>query len=312
MTIRNAAAIDRTSGTLRPPRDSQPVACRDLTRANVDPQEFDGITSVLMPLYNHQDYVAQALDSLLSSDCSRIELIISDDASADDSQRIATEWLATHGSRFHRTRLIANPVNLGLTANLNRLVSAANGEFITYLASDDTLGERAIDRQREYLSAHPSADFVFSNCAIIDLSNQLLKASVISDSLALFLKIPGVLMINVMFNWNIVWARLFGRRRRLLELGDYDERHCIEDRWQALKILNSGRYGYIHDIVHNYRYRGFEAHPMIKAPKARSAFHESERRIHKEARGLLYLLLWVRRLPFRTNRGQWPARLAHR
>ena len=192
---------------------------------------------------------------------------------------------------------------------MNRLAIEACGEFITYFASDDMLAERAIDRQKEYLLAHPAVDFVFSDCAIIDVAGKTIKPHVISRPLSVLLILPGMLMLNVVFNWNIVWARLFARRSSFSRFGSYIQEHSIEDRWGALKIMSSGRYGYMHQIAHLYRYRGMGSHPAINSAEARKDFHDTERRLHGETSGLLYCLLWLRRLPFKTNHGKWPARL---
>lgn len=271
--------------------------------------EFTGITSVLIPLFNHERFVAATLDSLLDSDCKKIELIICDDASTDRSLAIAGEWLSRHGTSFFSARLISNQTNLGITSNLNKLVDAASGEFITLLASDDLLAASAIDKQRSFLETRPAIDFVFTNCAIVDTDAKLLKSQVISDYKARILAFRPACLIDAMFNWSIVWARLFGRRDKFIALGRYIEEHSIEDRWSALKIMNTKRYAYLHQVALLYRFRGLAGHPAIGSDEARRSFHDAERRLHPETTGLLYLLLWVRRLPFRTNRGKWPCRL---
>ena len=271
-------------------------------------EEMLGVTSVLIPLYNHERFIERALESLLSSDYGKIELVISDDASSDQSLRITAEWLARHGRKFARAILIANKKNLGVTANLNRLVENATGEFITILASDDMLATGSIDKQRNFLLSRPSIDFVFVNCAIIDVDDSVIKQNVVSLVQSKLLMIRAYIMLNVMFNWSVIWSRLFCRRRKFKDFGRYIEEHSHEDRWSALKIMNTGRYAYLQEVGYLYRFRGGEAHPMISSDVSRRDFHNVERRLHPESKGLLYLFLWIRRLPFRTNRGKWPCR----
>ncbi|MEI7611256.1 MAG: glycosyltransferase family 2 protein [Betaproteobacteria bacterium] len=264
---------------------------------------------MLIPLYNHERFINRALDSLLSSDCSQIELIIADDFSSDQSLSMAKTWLEQHQDKFFRTVLIANERNLGITANLNNMIEQASGEFISALASDDMLAKHSIDNQKRQLMCNASIDFVFVNCAIIDIDDNIIKKSVVGELQSKLLASPTYTMLNVLFNWNVIWSRLFARRKRFIEFGRYIEKHTIEDRWSALKIMNTHRYSYLHEIGYLYRFRGFEAHPAINSDDARYDFHRAERLLHPEAKGLLYVLLWIRRLPFRTNRGKWPCRL---
>lgn len=272
-------------------------------------KEFPGITSVLIPLFNHEQFITAALDSLLQSDCKKVELILCDDASTDQSFAVAKDWIDHHGSQFFSAKLLANEKNQGITSNLNKLVKASSGEFITLLASDDMLTKGAIDIQRNFLTLHQDVDFVFANCAIIDTNEKIIKPEVIQDLKAKFLNYKFIILLDSIFNWGIIWARFFARRKAFIEFGEYIENHIIEDRWSALKILNTKRYKYLHQIVYLYRFRGLPGHPAISSDLARKSFHDAERRLHPETTGVLSLLLYIRRLPFKTNRGKWPCRL---
>lgn len=271
-------------------------------------QELPGVTSVLIPLYNHERFVERTLDSLLGSDCSKIELVISDDASSDNSLSVTNKWLERHGNKFAGVTLLSCDMNCGVTANLNKLIEAATGEFITGIASDDMLPNNAIDMQRDYLQTHPRVDFVFVNCAIIDMDDTVLKHHAVSPLVSKLLKVRALAMLNAIFNWSVIWSRLFGRRREFVEFGRYIEEHSHEDRWSALKILNTGRYAYLQEVGYWYRFRGEQAHPAINGEVSRRDFHNAERRLHPESKGLLNILLWIRRLPVKTNRGKWPCR----
>lgn len=305
-----------TDDPLRPEPSSRGL---DVAKRAENPPEFapgdgraaaecKGITSIIVPLYNHEHTVEQALDSLLASDCRQIELIISDDASTDRSLEVSKAWLQRHGDKFHRTRLIENEKNLGITGNMNRLLAASTGEFVSGMASDDMVAPGAVDRQREYLLNHPSVDFLFANFTVVDSHGRMLKERVLSRLHAALLWFRPFILLNVMFNWNVVWSGVISRRRKFLEFGGYIEKHSIDDRWLALKIMNTRRYAFVDDVFRLYRFRGWEAHPAISSNTARKDFHDAERRLHPEATGLLYLLLWVRRLPFKTNHGKWPCR----
>jgi len=267
-----------------------------------------GVTSVLIPLYNHEEFIIQTLNSLLDSDCSQVELVICDDASVDNSLELATTWIMKYKSMFMNTLILSNIKNRGITANLNKLVNEASGEFMTLLASDDMLPQGAIDLQKKYLESQKEIDFIFVNCSIVDKDGKLIKQYAIAWYQSFLLRFKAYIMFTVLFNWGVVWSRLFVRRSAFIKFGNYIEEHILEDRWSALKILNTKRFVYLSAIGYLYRYRGIDAHPTVTSSVARRDFHNSERVIHVEARGLLNILLWIRRVPFKTNHGKWPCR----
>lgn len=267
--------------------------------------------SVLMPVYKHEQFVEFALNSILESDCNLIELIVCDDASPDRSATFARTWIEHHAHRFHRAVFIENKKNQGITRTLNQLLEMATSDCATLIASDDAFPAKAIERQLDYFERHPNCDFLFSDCEIMDNQNNIIAQHSISRFNAFFLHLKSMIMLQTMFNWSIVWARMTGRLSAIRALGKYIEGDAIEDRWGAIKILNTSRFSYLHQVCFTYRYRGIGMHPnpeTIQIQKARKIFHRIERDLHPETRGLLNLCLWARRLPFKTNYGVWPCR----
>jgi len=98
--------------------------------------------SVLMPVYKHEQFVEFALNSILESDCNRIELIVCDDASPDRSATFARTWIEHHAHRFHRAVFVENETNQGITRTLNRLLEMATADCATLIASDDAFQPR--------------------------------------------------------------------------------------------------------------------------------------------------------------------------
>jgi glycosyltransferase involved in cell wall biosynthesis len=94
--------------------------------------------SVVLPVYNVEDYLAEALDSILAQTFSDLEVVIVDDGSTDGSRRIADRYV----ERFANVRLVATD-NRGLGAARNLGVRHCTGELLAFVDSDDTLPERA-------------------------------------------------------------------------------------------------------------------------------------------------------------------------
>ena len=88
--------------------------------------------SILVPTYNHADYLAEALDSLLAQTVRDWEAIVVNDGSTDHT----AEVLARYTAKDPRIKAFAQP-NGGTAAALNRALAEARGTWICWLSSDD-------------------------------------------------------------------------------------------------------------------------------------------------------------------------------
>jgi hypothetical protein len=124
--------------------------------------------SVVMPVFNSEDYVAEAVESVLRQTLRHIELDVIDDGSADGSHAILEEFLR----RDARVRLMTNENNLGVRASLNRACQAARAPYIARLDSDDVALPNRLLRQVEFLDAHPSVAAVGGAMITIDAAGR--------------------------------------------------------------------------------------------------------------------------------------------
>lgn len=92
------------------------------------------VVSIGMPVYNGDRYLREALDSLLTQTFDDFELIISDNASTDDTKEICLEY----ASKDSRIRYIRQDVNQGATFNFEFVLAEAFGTFFMWAAHDDT------------------------------------------------------------------------------------------------------------------------------------------------------------------------------
>jgi glycosyltransferase involved in cell wall biosynthesis len=105
--------------------------------------------SVLMPVYNAQDFLAEAIDCILSQTFTDWELICIDDGSTDASLTI----LQAYADRHARVRVITRP-NTGIVGALNDGLDAAQGEYIARMDADDWCAADRLAKQIDYLDAH--------------------------------------------------------------------------------------------------------------------------------------------------------------
>ena len=97
---------------------------------------------MLMPAYNGERYLREAIDSVLAQTFSDFELVIVDDRSSDQTFSIAQSYAA----KDHRIRLERNNHNLGLVNNWSRCVDLAKGEWIKFVFQDDLLTPDCLEK----------------------------------------------------------------------------------------------------------------------------------------------------------------------
>ncbi|MBW3593605.1 MAG: glycosyltransferase, partial [Actinobacteria bacterium] len=118
--------------------------------------------SVLVTAYQHERYVARALDSVLEQDGGvSFEILVGDDASTDATRAIIEEYAEAHP---HRIRVVFPERNLGLDgkALLNELLRRARGEYVAMLDGDDHWTSPVkLRRQVAYLDEHPGCSMCF-------------------------------------------------------------------------------------------------------------------------------------------------------
>ena len=125
--------------------------------------------SVLMPVYNAQRYVAEAVQSILTQTMGDFEFIIIDDGSTDDSTRILRDW----AQRDSRIRLVSRP-NTGLCVALNEGLAMANGRYIARMDADDISLPQRFALQLEYLKTHEKLVCIGGSFLLIDAAGRML------------------------------------------------------------------------------------------------------------------------------------------
>ena len=128
-----------------------------LTKISEISPEYRNKVSIIMPVYNSEKYLEEAINSVLGQSYSNFELIIVDDGSTDNSLNIAGEF----AKEDKRVTIIALKENRGFAGARNEGLKRARGEFITGMDSDDIMLPDAIKVRVEFLNSHPEVDLVF-------------------------------------------------------------------------------------------------------------------------------------------------------
>lgn len=121
------------------------------------------VATVLVPVYNAQAYLLEALRSVSAQTFTDFEILVIDDGSTDASP----ELLAEHARSDPRLRVLRQP-NGGISAALNRGIAEARGEFIVRMDADDVMLPERIRTQIAFLQSHPGLGFCASAMQMID------------------------------------------------------------------------------------------------------------------------------------------------
>lgn len=123
--------------------------------------------SIVIPAYNHADYLPQAVDSLIAQR-TRPEIIVLDDGSTDHTREV----LARYNGCIHWE----SKRNTGQAATLNRGWAMASGEFLGYLSADDLLYPDAVGQMLEALRANGDAVAAYPDFDLIDPGGRVVRA----------------------------------------------------------------------------------------------------------------------------------------
>lgn len=120
-----------------------------------------------MTTYNHERYIAQAIESVLRQQTSfRIEIIIGEDCSTDRTLAIAQDYQAQYPEAIH---IIRSEENVGWRKNYRRTIAAARGKYIALLDGDDYFTHRKkLQMQVDLLEQHPEAGMCYTRSERID------------------------------------------------------------------------------------------------------------------------------------------------
>lgn len=164
------------------------------------------IVTIVMPIFNGENYLDSAIKSILAQDYSDWELICIDDASTDGSAAI----IARHAQLDSRVIHLTNEQNLGLPATLNRGFAEAQGALHSWTSDDNILRPNMISTLVTKLEAEPQVDMVYAGYSVIDEAGDIQR----------YVAPPP---IDQRWYGNPVGAAFLYRRQVTETLGGYDE-----------------------------------------------------------------------------------------
>lgn len=132
------------------------------------PPQNQPLVSIGVPVHNEAEFLESALVSLLAQDYPCLEIIVSDNASTDDTPSICNRFAAADS----RVRVLRADTNGGASANFARCVDEAKGSFFMWAAGHDLWSENMVSQCVTALMSHPGAVIAVPESCWINVSSE--------------------------------------------------------------------------------------------------------------------------------------------
>jgi len=199
--------------------------------------------SVIMPVYNCQDYLALAVQSILSQTVGDFEFLIIDDGSTDHSPKLLQDF----ARRDRRIKLISRP-NTGIVGALNDGLHAARAPLIARMDGDDISLPDRFEKQLAYMNEHPDCVLVGSRVLLIDSDGDPIR-----EWIAEFTH-DEIDQAHLTHGWPVIHPTVMMRADAVRAIGGYrDEYQWQEDLDLFLRLAEVGKLANLPDTLLKYR-----------------------------------------------------------
>lgn len=209
--------------------------------------------SVIMPTYNAELYLRQAVESILNQTYADFEFIIIDDGSTDRTEEIIKSYPDS------RILYLKNKQNLGIVKTLNIGLMAARGEFIALMNADDISSSERLEKQYKFLQRKKDVSLVGSSAEYINQEGGLLKNEIKSSNY-------NLIKWQMLFDFSFINGSIFFRSEILKNLIGYKEIEgdCVEDYEFLLRVCEKYQVSNIKDKLYRYRVYGSSVSSLKK------------------------------------------------
>lgn len=175
------------------------------------------LVSVIIPCYNHEEYVRKSLTSVIEQTYKNIEIIVIDDGSKDNSVEVLKELQKTN------TFILETQQNMGVCKTLNKAISLSTGEYISILASDDYWDKTKIEKQVKLFQLNLNSQFCFTQALEFDSETE--------KTIRIFPKKPlqGKVLKKVFLRQHVPAGSMMFSKKLFDKLKGFDENLKEED-----------------------------------------------------------------------------------
>lgn len=228
------------------------------------------LVSVLIPAYNHENYIQETIESIINQTYPNIELIILDDGSKDKTWEKITELKPKCENRFVKIHFETKQ-NEGTCMTLNKLLKLSSGEFVYIIASDDLAKPQAIEKEVKFLQNNPDYALAVGDNEYVDsMGKQIFrtqkaftsniknaKYKTVKEFLSSKLKIDFLSddfgSYKTLYKENYIPNGYLIRKNIFETIGNFTKNAPLEDFWLMLQISKYKKMKYIDEILFSYR-----------------------------------------------------------
>ena len=211
------------------------------------------MVSIIIPVYNGANYIQEAIGSALSQTYTNIEVIVVNDGSTDDTEKIAKAY----GDRI---RYFAKE-NGGVSSALNVGLREMKGEYFSWLSHDDVYCQSKIEKQIAYLNSLKNKNVIlYSDYELINEGSKKIKKVIIDHDM--IERKPEYALLRSYINGNT----LLIPKKAFEEYGYFDENlKCTQDYQKWFEMMKTYKFVHIPEILAKYRIH--QKQDTLKNPK---------------------------------------------
>lgn len=196
----------------------------------------DPIISILIPAYNHENYIEETIISIWEQELSCCEIIVLDDGSKDSTYIKAKRLAAISPIEMK----VLTRENRGLSRTLNELIRLSKAKYLYFIASDDKLAPRALRHLYEEFLFNPNLKIIYANGKYF-YGEEDFRESLYSGKLLAILESTKNDVLRYLYSniSNILTQTSVIERNFLIEIGGFDESALLDDWPYHIKIFEN-------------------------------------------------------------------------
>ncbi len=200
------------------------------------------LVSVILPVYNGEQYLKESVESILNQTYRKIELIIINDCSSDNSDEIIKSF-EDERINYHK-----NLENLNLIQTLNKGISISKGKYIVRIDQDDIALPERIEKQVLYMETNPE-------CVVCGSYIQLIKKDILTDEIVKYYSNNDDIKFALLFHSPFAHPAVIIRAGILHEnTVSYNNLYTHAEDYQLwTKLSTYGKFHNIPDVLTHYR-----------------------------------------------------------